>query len=262
MRLQGKTALITGAASGIGAACVRRFIAEGARVVASDLDPAGLRRLGPNLGPTLGPDGGPGLVHAAVLDVTDEAAVNAHVDAALARLGHIDILVNSAGITARHIAEGTPWSVAWQRVMDVNVKGTLLPSVAVMTAQRRQGRGGAIVNLSSIYGQVARPALLNTGPDPYTHSKATVVQMTRDLAVSGAADAIRVNCLCPGFIRTPMTATLRAVDGMEATLVALHPLGRLGEAEEVANCALFLASDEASFVTGVALPVDGGYLAV
>ena len=250
MRLAGKNALITGAASGIGAACVALFKAQGARVAGVDLNTDGLAAQEALLD------------YSQRLDVTDKAAVNGAAESVASQFGIIDILVNSAGITSRHVPPELSWEDGWQLVMDVNVKGSLLISAAVMDIQRKGSRGGSIINLSSIYGQVSRPPLLNGLPDPYTHSKGAVLQMTRDLAVSGAADNIRVNALCPGFIETPMTGSLREDASMHESLVALHPLGRLGKAEEVAKCALFLASDDASFVTGTSLAVDGGYLAV
>ena len=250
MRLQGKTALITGAASGIGAACATLFKSQGARVAGVDLDNKGLSALGETL------------QYKQSLDVTDKAAVDACVETVLERFTHIDILINCAGITTRHVPEGMSWEEGWQRVMDVNVKGTLLISAAVMDVQKKTASGGAIVNLSSIYGQVARPPILSGPPDPYTHSKGAVLQMTRDLAVSGAPHRIRVNALCPGFINTPLTIGLRENEEVHNALLAMHPIGRLGEAEEVAQCALFLASDEASYVTGTSLAVDGGYLAI
>ena len=249
MRLEGKVALITGAASGIGAACVELFAREGATVAGVDRDASGLDAL-------------TGLTTGRALDVTDRSAVEALVHELVAAHGHIDILVNCAGITGRHVDKDLDWDDAWQQVMDVNVKGTLLPSAAVTNAMRSAGHGGSIVNLSSIYGQVGRPPMLAGPPDPYTHSKGAVIQMTRDMAISGAPDGIRVNVLCPGFIRTPMTEGLRENNQTNDALVALHPLGRLGESAEVAQCALFLASDESSFVTGTTLNVDGGYLAV
>lgn len=252
MRLAGKTALITGAASGIGAACVKMFHAQGAQVAGVDLNHTDLAAISAEL------------AYSQSLDVTDKKAVDEAVAAVASALQHIDILVNCAGITARHVPAELSWDQKWQKVMDVNVKGTLLISAAVMAVQRQAQRGGSIVNFSSIYGQVARPPLLaGSGvPDPYTHSKGAVLQMTRDLAVSGAADNIRVNALCPGFIETPMTIGLRQDNAIHNGLLELHPLGRLGSADEVAQCTLFLASDESSFVTGTSLAVDGGYLAV
>jgi NAD(P)-dependent dehydrogenase (short-subunit alcohol dehydrogenase family) len=250
MRLENKTALITGAASGIGAACATMFQAEGARVACVDRNESALADVAGVSAMT------------AVLDVTDNAAVESLVEQVDAQLGGIDILINCAGITGRHVDPGLDWVQAWQQIMDVNVKGTLLASAHVMAVQRRIGRGGAIVNLSSIYGQVARPPFLTGPPDGYTHSKGAVLQMTRDMAVSGAPDKIRVNALCPGFIRTPLTQGLRENNEMASALTNIHPLGRFGESDEVAHCALFLASDEASFVTGASLAVDGGYLAI
>jgi NAD(P)-dependent dehydrogenase (short-subunit alcohol dehydrogenase family) len=250
MRLSGKTALITGAASGIGAACAKLFKAEGARVAGVDLDTTSLDRLSEYLD------------FSQSLDVTNKASVDALTDTVASQFGSIDILINSAGITSRNLPADISWEDGWQLVMDVNVKGTLLISAAVMDTQRKAKRGGSIVNLSSIYGQVGRPPLLIGSPDPYTHSKGAVIQMTRDLAISGAPDNIRVNALCPGFIETPLTSGLRDDETMNQKLIDLHPLGRLGKANEVAQCALFLGSDESSFVTGTSLAVDGGYLAV
>lgn len=250
MRLSGKTALITGAASGIGAACATLFKAEGARVAGVDLNADGLAAVGAALD------------FKQSLDVTNKAAVDAVVEAVAGEFGQVDILINCAGITLRHVPEDLSWEERWQLVMDVNVKGTLLISAAVMDVQRRTASGGSIVNLSSIYGQVARPPVLAGPPDPYTHSKGAILQMTRDLAVSGAPDRIRVNALCPGFIVTPLTIGLREDNAIKDALVSMHPLGRLGEPEEVARCALFLASDDASYVTGTSLAVDGGYLAI
>lgn len=252
MRLAGKTALITGAASGIGAACAHLFKAEGARIAGVDRHCDLLEPLASVIDSAL------------QLDVTRKTAVDETIESIGDTFGRIDILINCAGITARNVPDELSWAETWQLVMDANVKGTVLVSSAVMELQRKTARGGSIVNLSSIYGQVARPAMLRGDgmPDPYTHSKGAVLQITRDMAMSGAADNIRVNALCPGFIETPMTEGLRENTDMLQGLVALHPLGRLGTAEEVARCALFLASDESSFVTGSSLAVDGGYLAV
>lgn len=251
MRLDGKTVLITGAASGIGAACVKLFKEEGARVAGVDLNQDDLELLANSLDVSRR------------LDVTDKQAVDEVVETVADKFGKIDVLINCAGITARHAPDDFTWDQTWQMVMDVNVKGTLLISHAVMDVQRKNQRGGSIVTLSSIYGQVARPPLLGSAkPDPYTHSKGTILQLTRDLAVSGATDNIRVNALCPGFIETPLTSGLLENSDIERGLVKLHPLGRIGTADEVARCAMFFASDDSSFVTGTSLAVDGGYLAV
>lgn len=250
MKLSGKVALVTGAASGIGSACVSLFKQEGARVAGVDVNVEGLAALTP------APDA------VAALDVIDRDAVEETVAALEEKLGPIDILVNCAGITLRHVPEDLPWEDRWQRVMDVNVKGTLHMCRAVMARCRQKGTGGSIINLSSIYGHVSRPPDFVGDPDPYPHSKATILQVTRDLAISGAADGIRVNALCPGFIETPLISKLKEDPDKHRRLIELHPMGRLGLPEEVARCALFLASDDSSFVTGTSLAVDGGYLAV
>ena len=257
MRLQDKTAFITGGASGIGAVCAELFAGEGAAVAVVDINGEAAAQGADTLC-----RGGGKAVHGAV-DVTSESAIRERFSQVEDELGPVDILINSAGITGRHVPEGTPWLQAWQTVMDINLKGTVIASAVFCEKARERGSGGAVVNLSSIFGQVARPELLNSGqPDPYTHSKGAVVQVTRDLAVGNAVHGIRVNCLCPGFIRTPLTIGLREQPDIEQALVARHPMRRLGDPVEVAKAALFLVSDDASFITGAALPVDGGYLAV
>ena len=143
-------------------------------------------------------------------------------------------------------------------MLNVNLKGTYLMARYATAAMRRRG-GGSVVNLSSIYGLVGRPAFFGTGHDPYPPSKGAIVTLTRDMANSFGADGIRVNALCPAFIYSPMTRTLTEDPEWLRQMLAMEPLGRLGQPEEVAQAALFLASDEASFITGVALPVDGGY---
>jgi len=257
MRLQDKVAFITGGASGIGAVCAALFAREGAAVAVTDIN----EDAAATVARTVREGGGKAMSGA--VDVTSESAVRDRFEQAENGLGPVDILVNSAGITGRHVPEGTPWLQAWEMVMDINLKGTVIASAIFCEKARLRGSAGAIINLSSIFGQVARPELLNSGqPDPYTHSKGAVLQVTRDLAVGNAAHGIRVNCLCPGFIRTPLTIGLREQPDIEQALVARHPMRRLGDPDEVAKAALFLASDDASFITGAALPVDGGYLAV
>lgn len=256
MRLAGKVAYLTGGASGIGAACARIFAREGAAIAVVDQDAAAAQALVEEL------QASGASATADTLDVTDREAVEASMARAAKTLGELTILVNSAGITARNVSDENDWLKRWEAVMQVNVKGTVIASVAFCERAEASRQGGAIINLSSIYGQVARPPDFNRGPDGYTHSKGAVLQVTRDFAVGNVRHNVRVNCLCPGFIRTPLTEALRETPAVQETLVSLHPMGRLGEADEVANCALFLASDEASFVTGAILPVDGGYLAV
>jgi meso-butanediol dehydrogenase/(S,S)-butanediol dehydrogenase/diacetyl reductase len=144
--------------------------------------------------------------------------------------------------------------------MAINLKGTVLMCKAVIDRMVEQG-GGSIVNLSSTYGLVGRPRELGTGLDPYAHSKGGVAQLTRDMAVHFGRERVRVNALCPGFVYTNLTRVLTENPESLKGLEDRHPMGRLGQPEEIAAAALFLASDDASFITGACLPVDGGYTA-
>ena len=253
-RLRGKVALITGAASGIGAATAVLFAREGAAVALADL---GQDSAGP-VAAEVKRAGGEALTLAG--DVTKRADSERLVGETLGRFGRIDVLVNSAGVSARNAPPEWDWEQAWDFVMAVNMKGTFLMCRAVAELMVKQG-GGSIVNLSSIYGLVGRPAELGNGLDPYLHSKGGVAQLTRDMAVHFARDRVRVNALCPGFVYTPLTKRLTDDPESVKFLEARHPMGRLGQPEEIAAAALFLASDEASFITGACLPVDGGYTA-
>ena len=240
-RLEGRVAYVTGAASGIGAACAQRFVDEGAIVAGFDLqDPA---------------EDSP-LAGFWSLDVRDEAAITAAVAAAVSEVGAPTILVNAAGVSGTasvtDLAEDE-----WDRIVDINLKGTYLVSKHVVPHLIAAGTG-SVVNLASIEGLEGLPAQA-----AYNASKGGVVLLTRNMAIDYGPANVRVNCLCPGYIETPMTAVLRA-PGLEAireVFVAMHHLGRPGQPEEVAAAALFLASDDASFVSGHALVVDGGFTA-
>jgi len=254
MRLENKVALITGGGSGIGEASSELFAREGAAVGVCDLNAdtaesvaARIRNAG-------------GRAIALQADVTSRDDVQRVVDAVVSKFGGLNILVNSAGVSDRGAPSDYDEDQTWQWVMDINVSGTLLPCRIGVEAMRKSG-GGSIINLSSIYGLVGRTEWLGDGFSAYAHSKGAVLQITRDLAVKTAREGIRVNALCPGFAHTALTAGLRDNPELLARMEEAHPMGRLGEAIEIANCALFLASDEASFVTGTALSVDGGYTA-
>ncbi len=251
-RLAGKTAIITGAASGIGAATAERFCQEGAAVLVVDWNGEGAAAVAQSLDPT---GQRAGYVQG---DVQDEATAAASVQAALERWGRLDIVVNNAAVaSALDLLEFTPDE--FDRVLGVNLKGPLLFCKHAVPAMRRTG-GGAIVNVASISSTCGIPK-----QPLYAPSKGGLLQMTRQLAVQYAEDNIRVNAVSPGTIETPLLRPLTDdVAGHErhlAWLRARHPLGRFGQPEEVAAAILFIASDEASFITGANLAVDGGYAA-
>jgi NAD(P)-dependent dehydrogenase (short-subunit alcohol dehydrogenase family) len=255
-RLKNKIALITGAASGIGQATVMRFLAEGAQVVAVDVNPTALDTL------TKSVQAAEEALITLLCDVTQVADTQRVVAETVARFGRLDILVNSAGITPRTVDPAADLATRWDRVMAVNARGTMLMCHAAVEAMRRTG-GGSIVNLASIMGLVGYPTALpfSDGFSAYPQSKGAVVQLTRDLGVRVAREGIRVNAVCPGFVYTALTANVTGNHDVHDTMKKLHPMGRLGQPEEIANVILFLASDEASFVTAAVWPVDGGYTA-
>ena len=248
-RLAGKVALISGGARGMGAAEARLFAQEGARVVIGDVLEAEGRALAENLSAK-----GHGVVFVR-LDVTREADWKAAVDLGVSRFGKLDVLVNNAGIGAAGRVEDTT-AEAWDEVMAVNAKGVFLGTKAAIPAMRRAG-GGSIINISSQLGLVGSD---HTSAQ-YSASKGAVRILTKTTAVQYAKEKIRVNSVHPGPIVTPMTERRRADPATRAMMVSRIPMGRYGEADEVAYGVLYLASDESSFVTGSELVIDGGWTA-
>lgn len=254
MRLENKIALVTGGGSGIGEATAELFAREGAKVTVADWNreaaAAVARRIEDTGGAAVPLNG----------DVSLRADAESMVSATVEAFGRLDILVNSAGITARYAPPGEDFEAIWDRVIDVNLKGTFLMSRFAVEEMKKTG-GGAIVNLSSIIGLVGYHQGMSDGFNPYPHSKGGVLQLTRDMGVNLVRFGIRTNCLCPGFTKTNLTKGLTEDPETLQRLESLHPMGRLGDPEEIAKAALFLASDDASFITGAALAVDGGYTA-
>ena len=250
-RLHEKVAVVTGAASGIGEATAELFGEEGARVVVLDVDPTGEA-----VAQRIRSHGGAALFAAADISVEDD--VRQAMALAADAFGRIDILVNNAAVFVLKGLDASPEE--WRRSLDVNVIGTALCTRYAVDVMRR-GRGGSIVNLASISSFIGQPGFLT-----YSASKAALLNMTRCMAVDLAPHNIRVNCVCPATIRTAASDRHMAHTGQsEAEFLAeqapLHLLNRVGTPREVAYAVLFLASDEASFITGTPLLVDGGYLA-
>jgi glucose 1-dehydrogenase len=246
MRLEGRVALVTGAAQGIGLACAKAFAAEGARVVLADVNEERGREAATGLGAAF-----------VRCDVSRKAEVSAAVEKAVKEYGRLDVLVANAGIV--HAADFLDLEEAdFDRVLSVNLKGIFLAGQAAARQMVKQGGGGAIVNMSSVNAVMAIPNQV-----PYVVSKGGINQLTKVMALSLAKHRIRVNGIGPGTILTELarTAVLGNAEA-ERRILSRTPLGRMGEPEEIASVAVFLASDDASYLTGQTIYPDGGRLAL
>ena len=250
-RLVGRVALITGAGSGIGRECAVRMASEGAAVMCADVNAEGAQTTAAQIAEHGGRSA------TMELDVTSEAAMQDALAQTVSVLGGLDVLMNNAGIGGRY---------TWDQTIAVNLTGVYYGTFhgAALLAERG---GGAIINTASIAGLAGlltgqlQDEPVQEGAGAYVAAKHGVVGITRQFAVTYGARGVRVNAVCPGYIHTPMTEQIREIEGAEEYIASLHPMGRLGEPQEIAAAAAFLASDDASFVNGVALPVDGGYTA-
>jgi len=250
MRLAGKVALVSGAASGMGQSEATIFAREGAKVIVADI----LESEGKQVAEKIAAGGGQ--ARFVKLDVTSEAEWDAAVKAALSAYGKLDVLVNNAGISGTYDADMLS-SAAWDKVMSINAKGVFLGMKSAIPLMKKAG-GGAIVNISSISGFVGQDGVHMA----YNASKGAVRIMTKTAAVQFASDGIRVNSVHPGFMPPMRTSKTSADPTWRAKMLGAVPMKREGRVEEVAHAVLFLASDEASYITGTELVVDGGYLAV
>lgn len=247
--LDGKVVLVTGGGSGIGQAACRLYAREGARVVVSDLDDKG----GAETVRLIQDEGGTAIFVRA--DVSNPAACQAMIDSTLEEFGRLDIAFNNAGIggeanlTADYSVEG------WQKVVAINLSGVFYCMKYEIPVLLKSG-GGAIVNMASILGQAG----FEQSP-AYVAAKHGVLGLTKTAALEYSKQGIRINAVGPGFISTPLISGLEQDEQTRNLLVSLHPIGRLGTSEEVAELVIWLSSDKASFVSGAYYPVDGGYLA-
>jgi NAD(P)-dependent dehydrogenase (short-subunit alcohol dehydrogenase family) len=240
MNLIEKVAIVTGGASGLGLATVKNFIENGAKVMIADINEEG-EKIAEDLGASF-----------VKVDVTKEEDIKFMVTKTVEQYGKLDIAVASAGVS---LGPGNIVEVdydKWLKVNDINYNGTFLTNKYAIAQMLKQGSAGAIINVASMFGLVGVPSHA-----PYSGSKGGVVNLTRAAGTSHAKHNIRVNAVCPGVIATPLTS-----EETRRVFAEKHPMGRIGQPEEVANVINFLASDAASFVTGACIAVDGGYTAI
>ena len=245
MRLRGKVAIVTGGGSGIGRGIAVAFAREGANIVIAGRDSKKLDAVSKEIGPAC-------LAHAA--DVSKREDIQKLVAAAAEKFGAVHILINNAGILLPGGAEAVS-EEDWDQTFNVNVRGLWLLSREVLPHLRAAG-GGSIVNIGSVLSLVAARNRV-----AYGASKGAVLAMTRAMALDHAPEKIRVNCICPGIVETEMVARFSMDEAARRQRIAMHPMGRFGQPEDIAQAAVFLASDESAWLTGAAFPVDGGYTA-
>ena len=248
INLNGRVGLVTGGASGLGKATVRRFLQSNAKVVICDYNEKISQEVLQELIGEFGPDN----VDFIKTDVSDDASMKAAVDFAVERFGSLDILVASAGIGGANNAIADETIDNWNRVNAVDYTGVMLSNKYAIMQFRKQGNGGVIVNLASMFGLVAVPTNV-----AYSAAKGGVINLTKAAGTAYADEGIRVNCVCPGAVNTPLVP-----EDQKQAYRNLHPMHRIAEAHEIASIITFLCSDDARFITGAAIPVDGGYTGV
>ena len=251
-RLLNKACIVTGAGSGIGKATAELFAIEGARVLCVDVNAEAVAETVEQIRQS------GGAAEAFVADISVRSQVEAFTEKCIENYGRLDVLVNNAGVNLPGVFHEAPDDII-DRTLNINVKGTMYASQAAIPHMLKQGKG-AIVNISSVNGLVSEPFL-----SIYSASKGAVVMLTRGIALDYAKQNIRCNCVCPGWVDTPINYAhadlLGGIDKVYAEIDTIQPIGRPGESSEIANVILFLASDEASFMTGSIVSADGGMTA-